>query len=163
MDRGQGIELVEYVGNLWQEYTFTQQETALYCEKLRPYELGVAKKAIGEYKASNQGRYKSPKLNEVIEHCKKVQQAKRMETIGGRSTDSVLLYSLRCIENKHTPRVVGQMRKFFAPSGQKIPTFEAAKQDAERMASRFNHSYRSRWVPVYGEIFSEETEDLPDF
>ena len=161
MDRGQGIELVEYVGSLWQDYTFSREETALWCEKLHPYELGIAKKAIGDYKASKQGHYKSPKLDEVMSYCTRLQQAKHMQEIGGKPGDPVLAYSLKCIENARNPKAEGRLVNFHLSSGRNIPAFELVKQEAEGMAERFNRAYESTWVPVYGEIFSEETEDLP--
>ena len=69
------------------------------------------------------------------------------------------LCQLKCIENTRNPKAEGRLVTFYFSSGRNIPAFELVKREAERMVERFNRAYESVWVPVWGEIFSEE--DLP--
>ena len=149
-------DILRYAGELWPKWEQTDSEYRLWKKKLQSFNFEACKSGIEAYKASKEGSYNTPKLNEIIGFTSKGKT--------GLDMTPFLVFTLRCTEHDKNPRMVDKTIEFYGHTHE----WENISVD-ERMASGHRtingtpykrgakHLYGGEWVVDIAGV----TEEIP--
>lgn len=165
MNTIEATEVITFISNLWPEWNPPEELETLWIKKFQKYDGGIIRQAAEEYRITQKGSYKSPKIHELLSMVKKAFLAAKPK--GG---DPEIAFTMRCVDHpvKHK---IGMERDHYISitvgnseqiaTKETMPDLEVVKKIASDTIGRYKRTYFGEWAYVWGACFEGVQDDMP--